>query len=275
MCALRALTPQKVEQCWISPDTGSGSRRCHFGIAYLVVILEERLHLRKSIPVLVGAGAHLDPHRPVLCAGIGDTTSRPIAFRHNLLDFAELFLFLIVAMTYVNTMEERGVFNALRVWLVGPRPLPARPLLGDGRAGLRHLAGRGQPHHRPGDGRRRHRHGGENSRSSSPLACINIVVAANAGGAFSPFGDITTLMVWQEGMVPFTGFFALFLPVADQLARARGAHGDRRLKWHADCRGEEARSGDRGADRRGALHRHDRDDGPAAQLRCICHPWLA
>lgn len=27
-------------------------------------------------------------------------------------------------------------------------------------------------------------------------ACINIAVAANAGGAFSPFGDITTLMVW-------------------------------------------------------------------------------
>ena len=26
------------------------------------------------------------------------------------------------------------------------------------------------------------------------------MVAANAGGAFSPFGDITTLMVWQKGM---------------------------------------------------------------------------
>jgi len=30
------------------------------------------------------------------------------------------------------------------------------------------------------------------------IACINIVVAANAGGVFSPFGDITTLMVWQK-----------------------------------------------------------------------------
>ena len=44
------------------------------------------------------------------------------------------------------------------------------------------------------------------------LGCINIVVAANAGGAFSPFGDITTLMVWQKGMVDFWGFFALFVP---------------------------------------------------------------
>jgi Na+/H+ antiporter NhaD/arsenite permease-like protein len=44
------------------------------------------------------------------------------------------------------------------------------------------------------------------------LACINIVVAANAGGAFSPFGDITTLMVWQKGKVQFLEFFDLFIP---------------------------------------------------------------
>ena len=44
------------------------------------------------------------------------------------------------------------------------------------------------------------------------IGCINIVVAANAGGAFSPFGDITTLMVWQAGIVEFTTFFKLFIP---------------------------------------------------------------
>jgi Na+/H+ antiporter NhaD/arsenite permease-like protein len=44
------------------------------------------------------------------------------------------------------------------------------------------------------------------------LACINVVVAANAGGAFSPFGDITTLMVWQAGRLGFFAFFAIFLP---------------------------------------------------------------
>jgi Na+/H+ antiporter NhaD/arsenite permease-like protein len=44
------------------------------------------------------------------------------------------------------------------------------------------------------------------------IACINIVVAANAGGAFSPFGDITTLMVWQKGIVQFEQFFALVIP---------------------------------------------------------------
>jgi len=53
--------------------------------------------------------------------------------------------------------------------------------------------------------------GGSNSRFIS-IACINIVVCANAGGAFSPFGDITTLMVWQKGMIDFWGFFVLFVP---------------------------------------------------------------
>jgi Na+/H+ antiporter NhaD/arsenite permease-like protein len=53
---------------------------------------------------------------------------------------------------------------------------------------------------------------GRDSARFVSLACINIVVGANAGGAFSPFGDITTLMVWQKGILPFQDFFQLFLP---------------------------------------------------------------
>jgi Na+/H+ antiporter NhaD/arsenite permease-like protein len=53
---------------------------------------------------------------------------------------------------------------------------------------------------------------GANSRPFVVLACISVVVAANAGGALTPFGDITTLMVWQKGKVGFFEFFALFVP---------------------------------------------------------------
>jgi Na+/H+ antiporter NhaD/arsenite permease-like protein len=53
---------------------------------------------------------------------------------------------------------------------------------------------------------------GKNNRNFVTLACINVVVAANAGGSFSPFGDITTLLVWQKGVVPFADFFSLLLP---------------------------------------------------------------
>jgi len=53
---------------------------------------------------------------------------------------------------------------------------------------------------------------GSHSPRFVALGCVSIVVAANAGGAFSPFGDITTLMVWQKGKVAFWEFFDLFLP---------------------------------------------------------------
>ncbi|MBT6853998.1 MAG: sodium:proton antiporter NhaD, partial [Nitrospina sp.] len=43
-------------------------------------------------------------------------------------------------------------------------------------------------------------------------AFVNIVVAANAGGAWSPFGDITTLMVWTSGKVQTMEFSHLILP---------------------------------------------------------------
>ena len=55
--------------------------------------------------------------------------------------------------------------------------------------------------------------GAGNARFIS-IGFVNIVVAANAGGAFSPFGDITTLMVWQKGLIDFQQFFVLFLPSA-------------------------------------------------------------
>ena len=36
----------------------------------------------------------------------------------NILEYAELMLFLLAAMTYINAMEERLVFESLRSWLV-------------------------------------------------------------------------------------------------------------------------------------------------------------
>ncbi len=53
---------------------------------------------------------------------------------------------------------------------------------------------------------------GKNNSNFISLSCINVVIAANSGGAFSPFGDITTLMVWQSGMVAFEDFFKLLVP---------------------------------------------------------------
>ncbi len=181
-----------------------------FVIAYSFVIAEESLHLRKSKPVMVAAGLIW-----VLVALAymqhGDIHTAEQAVRHNLMEYAELFLFLLAAMTYINTMDERGVFNALRVWLV-TRGFSLRTIfwltgglafmispIADNLTTALLMATVAMAV------------GGSNTKFIV-VACINIVVAANAGGAFSPFGDITTLMVWQKGVVSFQEFFALFLP---------------------------------------------------------------
>jgi Na+/H+ antiporter NhaD/arsenite permease-like protein len=181
-----------------------------FVAAYGAVMAEEQLHLPKSQPVLVAAGL-VWTHLGVAFVLAGDLHGAEEAVRHNLLEYAELFLFLLAAMTYVNTMQERGVFNALRTWLVS-RGLSLRQLFWVTGAlafvispvadNLTTALVMGAVSIAVGEGR----------PTFVTLACINVVVAANAGGAFSPFGDITTLMVWQAGHVTFTEFSALFLP---------------------------------------------------------------
>ncbi len=181
-----------------------------FMIAYVFVMAEEFTHLRKSKPVILAAGliwgmigwVYMDH-------GMSELAEH--AVRHNLLEYAELMLFLLVAMTYINGMEERQVFDALRSWLIrkgfsfrqlfwltGVLAFFISPIADNLTTALLMCAVVLAV-------------GGTNTRFVS-IACINIVVAANAGGAFSPFGDITTLMVWQKGMVDFWGFFALFIP---------------------------------------------------------------
>jgi Na+/H+ antiporter NhaD/arsenite permease-like protein len=181
-----------------------------FVAAYVLVVFEEPLHLRKSKPVMMAAGL-IWLLIGIAYSGAGKADDAQLLAKGIIEEFGELFLFLLVAITYVNTMEERRVFDTLRVRLVG---------MGLGYRALFWLTGiaafflssvldnlttalvMGAVVLAIGTG----------SRAFVAIACINIVVAANAGGAFSPFGDITTLMVWQKGKLAFWEFFALFLP---------------------------------------------------------------
>jgi NhaD family Na+/H+ antiporter len=181
-----------------------------FVFAYLLVMGEEFIQLRKSKPVMIAAGIiwgmigwYYKQH------GMEELAEQ--AIRHNLLEYAELMLYLLVAMTYVNALEERQVFNALRSWLInrgfgfralfwltGILAFFISPIADNLTTALLMCAVVLAV-------------GGDNTKFVT-LACINIVVASNSGGAFSPFGDITTLMVWQKGNVDFWVFFALFIP---------------------------------------------------------------
>lgn len=181
-----------------------------FLIAYLLVMAEEYTNLRKSKPVIIAAGI-IWAMIGMIYMNHGMSELAEHAVRHNLLEYAELMLFLLVAMTYINAMEEQGVFDALRAWLIkkgfsfrtlfwltGFLAFFISPIADNLTTALLMCAVVLAV-------------GGDNQRFVA-LSCINIVVGANAGGAFSPFGDITTLMVWQKGMVEFWGFFALFIP---------------------------------------------------------------
>jgi NhaD family Na+/H+ antiporter len=181
-----------------------------FVLAYSLVITEEFTHLRKSKPVILAAGIIW-----ALIAYQYASSPQPHAaeeaVQDYLTEFAQLFLFLLAAMTYVNAMSERNVFLALRNWLArrsynyrtmfwitGALSFFLSPVIDNLTTALVMCAvvmaiGQGNPRF-------------------IGIACVNIVVAANAGGAFSPFGDITTLMVWQRGIIDFGTFFALFLP---------------------------------------------------------------
>jgi NhaD family Na+/H+ antiporter len=181
-----------------------------FVVAYLLVMAEEYTDLRKSKPVIIAAGLIWGMIGYVY-AEHGLSPQAEHAVRHNLLEYAELMLFLLVAMTYINAMQELRVFDALRAWLVhrhlsfrqlfwitGLLAFVISPVADNLTTALLMCAVVMAV-------------GGEHTRFVS-LSCINIVVGANAGGAFSPFGDITTLMVWQAGRLDFAAFFALFIP---------------------------------------------------------------
>lgn len=181
-----------------------------FTLAYVFVISEEYTGLRKSKPVVLAAGLIWII---VGIIGVQQNVSPYVqqAIIDNISEYGQLLLFLLVAMTYINAMEERDVFQALKAWLMrhhfnyrelfwltGILSFFISAVADNLTTALLMSAvvlavGRDQP-------------------KFVNLACINLVVAANAGGTFSPFGDITTLMVWQMGVLPFMTFFYLFIP---------------------------------------------------------------
>jgi NhaD family Na+/H+ antiporter len=181
-----------------------------FVLAYIFVIAEEFTQLRKSKPVILAAGL-IWAIVAYKYSGSSDPHVVEEAVRKFLIEFAELFLFLLTAMTYVNAMSERQIFDKLRSWLVnqgysyrhlfwitGIMSFFLSPIIDNLTTALVMCAVVLAV--------------GKNNKKFVSISCINIVIAANAGGAFSPFGDITTLMVWTAGHLDFKDFFVLFIP---------------------------------------------------------------
>ncbi len=180
-----------------------------FVIGYYFIATEDKYHINKAKPALLaGTGIFMLIGFYFAINGIdGHLLEKEV--EHLIVEIAGIFFFLFVAMTYIEAMIDRGVFSTLRYnlvskgysysklfWVTGLLAFFISPVADNLTTALI-LSTVLITIDR------------ENKEFLVPSA-INIVVAANAGGAWSPFGDITTLMVWVDGRADFTEFLFLF-----------------------------------------------------------------
>ena len=180
-----------------------------FVIGYYFIATEDKYHINKAKPALF-SGTLIFMLIGVYYAMNGlDGNHLHHEIEILIVEIAGIFFFLFVAMTYIEAMIDRNVFSALRYnlvskgydykklfWITGFLAFFISPIADNLTTALilsTVLITIDKT----------------NKAFIIPSA-VSIVVAANAGGAWSPFGDITTLMVWVEGKGNFTDFLYLF-----------------------------------------------------------------
>ncbi|MDD3596879.1 sodium:proton antiporter NhaD [Sulfuricurvum sp.] len=180
-----------------------------FVVGYYFIATEEKYHIDKAKPALF-TGTFMFVLIGLYYA-IEGASFTPFEHEvdHLILEISEIFFFLFVAMTYIEALIERGVFSALRAkliakgysyrelfWITGLLAFFISPVADNLTTALILSTVLLTIDNK-------------NKAFLVPSA-INVVVAANAGGAWSPFGDITTLMVWAAEKGAFTEFLYLF-----------------------------------------------------------------
>ena len=180
-----------------------------FVVGYFFIAAEENFHIDKAKPaIFIGTFMFLLIGVYMLINGM-DVHSLENEVNHLILEIAQIVFFLMVAMTFIEALIERDVFNALKYnlvskgytyrklfWLTGILAFFISPVADNLTTALILSTVLLTID--------------KTNTNFLVAGAINIVVAANAGGAWSPFGDITTLMAWAAGKAPFIDFFALF-----------------------------------------------------------------
>lgn len=180
-----------------------------FVIGYYFIAMEEKYHIDKAKPALF-VGTFMF----VLIGGfyaVNGLDFKPFEneIAHLILEIAEIFFFLYVAMTFIEALIERGVFNALKAkliakgysyrelfWITGLLAFFISPVADNLTTALILSTVLVTIE--------------KKDKAFLVPSAINVIVAANAGGAWSPFGDITTLMAWTAGKGAFGDFLYLF-----------------------------------------------------------------
>jgi Na+/H+ antiporter NhaD/arsenite permease-like protein len=180
-----------------------------FVIGYYFVAMEEKYHIDKAKPaLLIGTFMFMLVALYYALNGLSMDLVHTQA-QHLILEIAEIFFFLFVAMTYIESLIHMNVFDRLKYnlvskgysyrklfWLTGFIAFFLSPIADNLTTALILSTVLITI---------------EKERKEFLVpGAINIVVAANAGGAWSPFGDITTLMAWTAGKGAFSDFLFLF-----------------------------------------------------------------
>jgi len=180
-----------------------------FVVGYYFVAAEEKYEIDKAKPALfIGTFMFILVALYYALNGL-DLGLVHIEAQHLILEIAGIFFFLFVAMTYIESLIHMGVFDRLKYnlvskgytyrklfWVTGILAFFISPIADNLTTALILSTVLITI---------------EKTRKDFLVpGAINIVVAANAGGAWSPFGDITTLMAWTAGKGTFTDFLFLF-----------------------------------------------------------------
>jgi len=176
-----------------------------FVLAYLAIALEHPLNINKSASALVGAGVLWT----LYALGMGDSVKVGQDLSVSLNATAQIVFFLMGAMTIVEVIDAHNGFAVITsriqthrlsrlMWLVGIVSFLLSSILDNLTTTIvmvslmRKLL---------------------DQREDRVLFAGIIVIAANAGGAWTPIGDVTTTMLWIGGQVTTgTIMTTLFLP---------------------------------------------------------------
>lgn len=180
---------------------------CVFVVGYILIAIENLTGINKSAVALLMAVLSWS----LFYMGFGGTHEHVSAFTHALGETSEILFFLMGAMVIVEVVDTNGGFNFVRSRLVSGTKvgllwkltmmtfflsavldnmttaivmtMVLNKLISDTREKLFYSA--------------------------------MVILAANSGGAFSPIGDVTTIMLWVKGNISTLGVIkGLFLPSA-------------------------------------------------------------
>lgn len=178
-----------------------------FVIGYFLIAIESLTKINKAaIALLMFVGCWTifmcDPSQ-YLVAAVGDKVAQVVSdtIEHHLGSTATTLFFLMGAMTIVELVDQNGGFNFVRdmmrtkskrglLWRIAFMTFILSAILDNLTTSivmimiLRKLVA---------------------DHKDRMVYASLVIIAANSGGAFSPIGDVTTIMLWNKGLITAAG----------------------------------------------------------------------